>query len=83
MNKVKLLQGGVDTAVIELGLPDLQGDILVSEPRAVYPTLPIVIASGYEEIQLRERPGTSLSKSGPSARHVGNRSHKRPCTPSI
>jgi CheY-like chemotaxis protein len=53
--KVRLLQGEVDAAVIDVGLPDRKGDALVSELRALYPALPIVIASGYEEAHLRER----------------------------
>jgi CheY-like chemotaxis protein len=41
--------------VIDVGLPDRTGDMLVGELRALYPTLPVVIASGDEEAHLRQR----------------------------
>ncbi len=46
MNKLNLIPGGVDAAIVDIGLPDRQGDALVREMRAVYPSLPVVIASG-------------------------------------
>jgi CheY-like chemotaxis protein len=46
MNKLRLIPGGVDAAIVDIGLPDRQGDDLVREMRAVYPLLPVVIASG-------------------------------------
>src|SRR5262245_15453685 len=55
MGKVRLLHGEIDAAIIDVGLPDRRGDVLVSELRALYPALPIIIASGYEEAQLRAR----------------------------
>jgi CheY-like chemotaxis protein len=55
MNKVKLQAGGIDLAIIDIGLPDKKGDLLAAELRALYPNLPIVIASGYGDSQLRER----------------------------
>jgi CheY-like chemotaxis protein len=57
MNKIKLMSGQVDLAVVDVGLPDRRGDVLVNELRALYPDLPIVIASGYEDVGLRERFG--------------------------
>ena len=53
MNKLKLLNADFGAAVIDVGLPDRKGDILVAEVRAIYPCLPIVIASGYAEDALR------------------------------
>jgi CheY-like chemotaxis protein len=53
--KLALLQGQVDGAIVDLGLPDATGDSLVRELRALYPTLPIVISSGYDQATLRER----------------------------
>jgi DNA-binding NarL/FixJ family response regulator len=44
----------VCTAIIDIGLPDRRGDALVAEVRAINPSLPIVIASGYVEEALRE-----------------------------
>jgi PAS domain S-box-containing protein len=55
MNKIKLVPGGVDAVVIDVGLPDRRGDALVSEMRAIYPALPIVLASGQSAADLRER----------------------------
>ena len=45
----------LDAAIIDIGLPDRKGDVLVAEVRAIYPAMPIVIASGYGEEALRER----------------------------
>jgi CheY-like chemotaxis protein len=42
-------------AVIDLGLPDRSGDILTDEIRQLHPQLPIVIASGRSEREIRER----------------------------
>jgi CheY-like chemotaxis protein len=55
MNKLRLTSGGIDAAIIDLGLPDRRGDALASELRAVYPSLPIVFSTGYEEAGLRDR----------------------------
>ena len=55
MGKVRLLHGEIDAAVVDVGLPDRKGDVLVVQLRALYPALPVVIASGYEEAQLRDR----------------------------
>jgi CheY-like chemotaxis protein len=42
-------------AVIDLGLPDRPGDALADEVRRLHPTLPIVIASGRSEREIRDR----------------------------
>ncbi|MBV8392482.1 MAG: response regulator, partial [Alphaproteobacteria bacterium] len=55
MNKVRLLKGAIDLAVVDIGLPDRRGDVLASELRALYPKLPIAIASGYGDAALKER----------------------------
>ena len=54
MSKLKLI-GDVEAAIIDLGLPDRSGDVLVSEVRAIYPSMPIVIATGYDQDTLREK----------------------------
>ena len=54
LNRIRLVHGEIDAAVIDLGLPDRRGDFLVGELRALYPDLTIVVASGYEA-QMRER----------------------------
>jgi DNA-binding response OmpR family regulator len=38
--------GGIAFAMVDLGLPDRPGEELVCELRELYPTLPIIIASG-------------------------------------
>jgi DNA-binding response OmpR family regulator len=53
LNKLRLIPGGVDAAVIDMGLPDRRGDTLVHEIRSAYPTLPIVIASGRDSQDMR------------------------------
>ncbi len=47
----------VCAAIIDLGLPDRRGDALAHEMRALYPDLPLVIASGYAEASMRGRIG--------------------------
>jgi DNA-binding response OmpR family regulator len=39
-------QGALAFAMVDLGLPDRPGEELVCELRGLYPTLPIIIASG-------------------------------------
>jgi CheY-like chemotaxis protein len=46
LNKLRLIPGGVDAVVIDVGLPDRPGDVLVREIRSFFPTMPIVLASG-------------------------------------
>ena len=52
LNKLGLIPGGVDAVVIDIGLPDRQGDALVGELRSIYPSLPIVVASGHGKADL-------------------------------
>ena len=46
MNALGKIPGGVDAVVIDMGLPDRRGDALIREMRALYPLLPIVLATG-------------------------------------
>ena len=46
LDKLRLVRGGIDAMVVDMGLPDAKGDTLVKEVRSIYPSLPIVIASG-------------------------------------
>jgi PAS domain S-box-containing protein len=55
INRVKLINGQIDYAIVDLGLPDRRGDVLVSELRVLYPHLPIIIASGYDDKATRDR----------------------------
>jgi len=53
MNKLARVPGGLDAVVIDIGLPDRKGDVLIEEIRAIYPALPIVLASGHNAHDLR------------------------------
>lgn len=44
-----------DAAIVDVGLPDRPGDVLVEEIRARFPDLPIVMASGLDGVQLAHR----------------------------
>jgi CheY-like chemotaxis protein len=55
MNKARPINGPISAAIVDHGLPDRNGDVLINELRAVYPLLPIVIASGQGEDELRAR----------------------------
>ncbi len=52
-SKLQLLDGSLDAAIIDMGLPDAKGDALVRELRVIYPALPIVISSGYDKAALQ------------------------------
>jgi signal transduction histidine kinase len=54
INKLRLLNGRIDAAIIDIGLPDRRGDALAVELRALHARLPIVIASGYRDPELME-----------------------------
>jgi PAS domain S-box-containing protein len=54
LNKLRLIPGGVDAMIIDLGLPDRRGDDLIREIRLIYPSLPIVIASGRDSGEVDE-----------------------------
>ncbi len=54
-SKLALLTGEVAAAIVDVGLPDASGDVLVNELRAIYPSLPIVVASGHSEATLRDQ----------------------------
>lgn len=46
MNILGKVPGGVDAAVVDMGLPDRRGDALIREIRALHPFLPVVVATG-------------------------------------
>lgn len=54
LNKLRLIPGGVDAVVVDLGLPDRPGDVLVREIRTLFPTMPVVLASGAAHAELRK-----------------------------
>ncbi len=55
MERLHVLDGQLDGVVLDLGLPDRSGDFLASEIRDLRPDLPIVVASGHSESQMRSR----------------------------
>ena len=72
MNKVKLLRGDIGLAIVDIGLPDRKGDVLVGELRALHPQLPIVIATGYDSAELDAAlRGRSEGGADPQALHPG------------
>jgi len=42
-------------AVIDIGLPDMRGDLLATHVRKLSPSLPIVIASGYDKSTIAQQ----------------------------
>lgn len=50
-----LAQGGISLAVIDVGLPDMRGDELAARARAMAPGMHIVLASGYDSAELKQR----------------------------
>jgi CheY-like chemotaxis protein len=54
-SRLAALHGQVAAVLVDIGLPDAPGDVLVSELRAVYPDLPVIFASGQSEATLREQ----------------------------
>jgi CheY-like chemotaxis protein len=54
MRKIKL-NGDLEAAIVDIGLPDRKGDVLIGEMRAIYPSMPIVVASGYGEAEAKKR----------------------------
>lgn len=55
MNKLRLVPGGADAIVLDLGLPDRKGDELLREIRALHGSLPILLATGQGAGSLREQ----------------------------
>ena len=50
-----LQQGGFRVAVIDVGLPDMRGDDLAARARLAHPELGVVLATGYDGGDLRQR----------------------------
>jgi CheY-like chemotaxis protein len=53
--RLQTLQSEITAIVIDLGLPDRPGDEVASEMRTLLPGVPILIASGRSERELRQR----------------------------
>jgi PAS domain S-box-containing protein len=51
---ISRLEGTLDAAIVDMGLPDAKDDQLVRELRLVHPALPIVIASGQDRKVMRQ-----------------------------
>jgi CheY-like chemotaxis protein len=55
LGKLQALNSQIVAAIIDLGLPDRPGDQVATEMRAIRGDLPILIASGRSERELKER----------------------------
>ncbi len=55
VNRLRTSPHGFDAAILDFGLPDRRADQLALELRALRPHLPLVIASGYDEGDMRRR----------------------------
>jgi CheY-like chemotaxis protein len=55
LDKVKLMAGDIGLAIVDVGLPDVKGDTLVAQLRARQHELPIIVATGYDDPELRRR----------------------------
>jgi PAS domain S-box-containing protein len=55
LNRVRASQGRYDAVLLDSALPDKRGEALVVELRALYANLPILLVSGEQEQELRER----------------------------
>ena len=55
LNKLNLIPGGVDAVIMDLGLPDRSGKALIEELRSLYPSLPVIIASGQVADDVRKQ----------------------------
>src|SRR5581483_1633976 len=55
INKLALVPGGYDAVIIDVGLPDRKGDVLVHEMRAIHPDLLIILATGQNAHELRAK----------------------------
>jgi DNA-binding response OmpR family regulator len=49
------MQGEVDVAVVDVGLPDRKGDVLASEMRSLYPGIAVLFATGASGEELRRK----------------------------
>ena len=47
-----MIPGGVDAAIVDIGLPDGRGDDLIREIRAFHPKLPVVLVSRQQPTSL-------------------------------
>jgi CheY-like chemotaxis protein len=54
LRKAEAMAGGIDAAVVDVGLPDRKGDALAGDLRALHPSLPILLATGYQPPSFRD-----------------------------
>jgi DNA-binding response OmpR family regulator len=50
-----MAQGGLSIVLIDIGLPDMRGDDLARRVRTLTPGLPIIMASGYDSDDIKDR----------------------------
>ncbi len=47
--------GGFRLAMVDVGLPDMRGDVLTARIRTMAPDLPIVVATGYDGADIKNQ----------------------------
>jgi DNA-binding response OmpR family regulator len=52
------MRAALDLVVLDMGLPDRSGDVVIRELRDLVPGLPILLASGQNDAVLRSRFAT-------------------------
>jgi CheY-like chemotaxis protein len=55
IEKAQSKAGSIDAAIVDMKLPDISGDAVATALRKSFPTLPIIIASGYYEKPVIDR----------------------------
>jgi CheY-like chemotaxis protein len=55
LQRLRMLHGEIDVAIVDIGLPDRRGDVLASEMRSLYPRLAILFATGANEGEILTR----------------------------
>jgi CheY-like chemotaxis protein len=55
LQRLRLVQGEVDVAVVDVGLPDRKGDVLASEMRSLYPGIAVLFATGASGEEIRQK----------------------------
>ncbi|WP_119421207.1 response regulator [Desertibaculum subflavum] len=61
LNALRRRGARIDGAIVDFGLPDMKGDALVRELRAMNVRLPILVASGSDPGELRRRIGDTVA----------------------
>lgn len=58
MDHLRNSNSGYALVFMDIGLPDRQGDDLIRDIRKTHPDLPLLVASGEDQVELKSRLGT-------------------------